>query len=91
MSDTSEHELYQWLLEQRLLHEAGQLDPAKVKLLDEKVPGWDEPVTDADGAHALSVDHPELNSAFESWWNVKGMPGSPMTFAEIRVKAAMER
>ena len=95
MAERSEQELYQWLLTQRILHEAGLLEPAQVARLDTmnvgtKVPRWDSPLTDEDWGHALTADNPELNAAFEAWWNATGMSPEPMTFAEIKAKALAE-
>jgi hypothetical protein len=86
----NEQELYDWLLAQRILRAVDALDAEKVAYLDTNTPGWNGPVTDDEFAHALAVDHPELNSAFETWWNRSGMSETPLTFGEIRAKAALE-
>lgn len=90
MGDETEDELFQWLLTQRLLHDVGLLEPEEVELLNRKTPGWDSPLTSDELAVALNRDNPDLNSAFERWWNLTNMSETPMTFAEIQVKAAME-
>jgi len=83
-----EAELYDWHLEQRILFEAGALEPFKVDRLNELAPGWDLAVADNEFDYALDVDHPGLNAALETWWNAGHMPGSSMTLAEIRSHAA---
>lgn len=93
--ELTEHELYQWLLTQRILHEAGLLEPDQVALLDTMNDGtellkWNAPLTDEDWGHAMDADHPELNAAFEAWWNATGMSPEPMTFAQIKAKALAE-
>lgn len=86
----TEDELYDWLLAQRILASADALDADKMTRLDEELSEWNKPVEDDELAHAIAVDDPELNAAVETWWNVTGMPSAPLTFSEIRVKAAME-
>lgn len=86
----NEQELYDWLLEQRILLEADALEPDKIVHLNANIAGWDEVVTDNEFGHALAADHAGLNTALEIWWNAKGLSSSPLTFAEIRIKAALE-
>lgn len=90
MGNLTEDELFQWLLEQRLLHDVGVLEPEKVEHLNRRTPEWDAPLTSDEIAMAMTRDNPDLNSAFERWWNLKNMSETPMTFAEIRAKAARE-
>ena len=89
-SPDEEEELYDWLLTQRLLHQAHQLEPFKVHHLDQIAADWNAPITDEDVAHALYKIDPDMNSALESWWNVTGQPGAPITFAELRERAMRE-
>jgi hypothetical protein len=84
---SNEQDLYDWLLAQRIFADAGTLEDDKIMSLDELLPGWQTPVTDAEFAHALSANHVDLNDAFAEWWNVSGLSETPMTFAEIRGKA----
>ena len=86
----NEQEPYDWLLEQRILLEADALEHDKIDQLNANIPGWDEVVTDNEFGHALAADHPGLNTALEIWWNAKGLSSSPLTFAEIRIKAALK-
>lgn len=90
MGDQAEDELFQWLLTQRLLHDVGLLQPERVEHLNRRTPGWDAPLTSDEVAVAMNRDNPDLNSAFERWWNLNHISDTPLTFAEIRVKAAME-
>ncbi|WP_431220099.1 hypothetical protein [Leifsonia xyli] len=89
-SNEEEETLYQWLLAQRILFECGQLEAEKVTYLSQGAPGWNTPVTDSEFTYALAHDHQEMNSAFEIWFNFNGLAPEPLTFEEIRVKAAME-
>lgn len=90
-SDMTEPALYDWMLAQRILHDAGALDAWKVGEL-RSFPGSpiDEAPTDDELGHAIYVDHEELNEALETWWNTMQLSSIPLTFAEIRVKAALE-
>lgn len=90
MGDQTEDELFQWLLEQRLRHDVGLLEAEKVERLNQGTPGWDAPLTSDEIAVAMNRDNPDLNSAFESWWNLKNMSETPLTFEEIKAKAARE-
>lgn len=90
MGKPTEHELFEWLLEQRLLHDVGLLAPDKVAALNEKTPGWDAKLSSNEIAAALEADNRDLNRAFESWWNLSKMSDNSMTFAEIRAKAERE-
>lgn len=83
----TEHEAYEWLLEQRLLKEAGHLEPDKIRSLNAEIPGWDQPVSDQEGGYVINCDNPALHRAFETWWNATGMPGAPLTFQAIRAAA----
>jgi hypothetical protein len=83
----TEQEAYEWLLEQRLLNEAGQLEPDKIRNLNAEIPGWDQPVSDQEGGYVINCDNPALHRAFETWWNATGMPGAPLTFQAIRTAA----
>jgi hypothetical protein len=87
---SKEQELFDWLLVQRLLHQAGRLEPHKVAQLNERAPEWNSDVSDTDIAHALAKVDVDLNTALETWWNAKAMPGSPCTFAELRERAMRE-
>lgn len=89
-SASDEAALYDWLLTQRLLHEAGQLEAHKVRRLNESVPGWSAPVTDDEAARGLTSANPELRHAFTAWWNVKIEPGGKTTYAQIRERAAKD-
>jgi hypothetical protein len=86
-----EQECYDWMLAQRILFTVGALDERTVTKL-RSLPGMPHRkiVTSGELSHALFVDHEELNSAFETWWNLCGKSADPLTFAEIRVKAAIE-
>ena len=86
----NEQEAYEWLLEQRILLDADALESYKIDHLNARMAGLDEVVTDDEFGHALDVDHPGLNTAMEVWWNAKGLSSSPLTFAQIRIKAALE-
>lgn len=90
MGELTEHEMFEWLLEQRLLHDVGALTPDKVAQLNESIPGWNPPLLDDEIAVALSSKNTDLHHAFESWWNLNNMSPEPMTYAEIRDKAARE-
>jgi hypothetical protein len=90
MGEQTEQRLFEWLLEQRILHDVGLLEPDKVAYLNEVSPRWDAPLSHDEMGRALAADNPDLNRAFESWWNLNNMSDIPMTFAEIRIKAAME-
>lgn len=86
----TEDEIFQWLLEQRLLNDVGLLDTDKVEQLNRKTPGWDAPLASDEIAVALNRDNPDLHSALERWWNLSNMSDTPMTYAEIKAKAERE-
>lgn len=87
---SEETRLYRWLLEQRLLADVDMLEAWKVRELNKMARGWNTELTNADLGHALAVDDGALNAALEMWWNLNGMSSTPLTFAEIRAKAAFE-
>jgi DNA polymerase III psi subunit len=74
--EPDEESLYRWQLTQRILFECGLLEPEKVSMLNEAIPGWYWPVGDDELTHALAVDDGELNSAFKAWWNLNGLSAS---------------
>ena len=90
LSTEEETSLYDWHLQQRLLHEAGELEMFKVSVLDESFPNWFFPVTDEDASHAMHSDAAELNNAFTMWWNAVIKPRNADTFREIRAKAVAD-
>jgi hypothetical protein len=85
-----EHEMFDWILNQWLLADASLLSRDKIEMLNARMPGWREHYTNDDAAHALICDNRELQDALESWWNALELPGAPMTYAEIQVKAKLE-
>ena len=89
-ADPSESDRCHWLIAQRLLNDVGVLDATKAEQLHCIAAGWPVAATDLEVAIAITVDDAGLNDALEIWWNLSAMPGTPITFAEIRAQVAME-
>ena len=90
IADPSESDRCHWLIAQRLLNDVGVLDATKAEQLHCIAAGWPVAATDLEIAIAITVDDAGLNDALEIWWNLSAMPGTPITFAEIRAQVAME-
>lgn len=85
--DAEEASLYDWLLAQRILDEAGALEAFKVATLSETMPGWNSKPVDEEIGRALTSNDEELNAALETWWNKLVTPDTPLTLREIRALA----
>lgn len=80
-----EHELAEWLLTQRLLHEAGLLEKSKVDDLTRAHSDWDSPSTDTERAYAILSGSAELTAAVQRWYQVLGASQRPNTSNQPRV------
>ena len=81
---------YRWLLTQRLLADVDELRLDRRAYLDWLIPNWNDPLTEEDIEHAVCVIDTDLNDAFTTWFNIKGLHPTPLTFEEIIRRAETE-
>jgi hypothetical protein len=83
--------MYDWILTQWFLHDAGLLSQEKVEHLNAALPGWFEAYSiEENGGHPLVCENQDLHDAFEENWNAHRLSAIPLTFAEIQIKAKLE-
>ena len=80
-----EHELAEWLLTQRLLHEAGLLEKSKVDDLARAHSDWYSPSSETERAYAILSGSAELTAAVQRWYQVLGASRRPNTSNPPRV------